>query len=100
MPRDTDARFYDRADEHIELSNKQCNQGMTRGKVSASMMYGTARFNAWVSACGFSSGREMTAAREESIEYFVKQYRLMLEENFDDYAGHFAKYMRDGDEKA
>jgi len=48
------------------------------------MMYATARFNAWVSALGFSSGQEMASARQETIEYFVKEYRLMLEENLDD----------------
>ena len=58
------------------------------------MMYATARFNAWVSACGFASASEMTAAREETIGYFVEQYRLMLEENLDDYVSNFDSYMK------
>jgi hypothetical protein len=36
----------------------------SRGKVIASMMYATARFNAWVSACGFDAGREMAEEKE------------------------------------
>jgi len=35
----------------------------------------------------------MAAAREEEIEYFVDQYRGMLEDNFDDYVENFSKYM-------
>ena len=93
MPKDPDSKFYDRADEHIHLSNEQTGQGMPRGKVSASMMYGTARFNAWVSACGFSSGKKMAAERQATVDFFVEQYRKMLEENFDDYASNFKKYM-------
>ena len=93
MPTDTDAKFFDRADAHIHLANEQL-EGMPRGKVSASMMYGTARFNAWVTACGFKSGSQMTAERNATIDYFVAQYRAMLEENFDDYAENFARYMQ------
>ena len=98
MPQDVDAEFYDRADAHIHLSNDQLAKVESRGKVSASMMYGTSRFNAWVSACGYSSGEQMAAAREETLKYFCDQYRLMLEENFDDYIKSFSKYMTVGGE--
>lgn len=97
MAKDVDTNFYERADAHIHLSNEQCGD-IGRGKVSASMMYATARFNAWVSACGFDSGKEMSAARAETVEYFVEQYRKMLEENLDDYAKHFSKYMKPANE--
>ena len=93
MPKDAGADFYTRADAHIHLSNDQLKQVEDRGMVSASMMYAVARFNAWVSACGFSSGGDMASARERMIEYFTAQYRLMLEENLDDYIQHFSKYM-------
>lgn len=93
MAGDIDDKFYTRADGHIHLSNEQCRD-MARGEVSASMMYATARFNAWVSACGFRSGQEMSAARSATVEYFVEQYRKMLEDNLDDYIGHFDRYMK------
>jgi hypothetical protein len=94
MPEDVDGTFYDRADAHIHLSNDQLAEADGRGKVSASMMYGTARFNAWVSACGFESGEQMAAQRTETIKYFCEQYRRMLEENLDDYIENFDKYLR------
>lgn len=93
VPRDADQAFFERADAHIHLSNDQLKQVESRGQVSASMMYGTARFNAWVSACGFESGAQMAQTRDETIEYFCQQYRLMLEENLDDYIGNFERYM-------
>jgi hypothetical protein len=65
----------------------------TRGKVSASMMYATSRFNAWVGACNCESAGELAAAREQAIEYFVKQYREMLIENLDQYIRNFDVYM-------
>ncbi len=92
MPDGVDDKFYERADAHIHLSNEQL-EDIDRVRASASMMYATARFNAWVSARGFGIKEEMAASREETIDYFLNEYRLMLEENFDDYVEHFAKYM-------
>lgn len=89
-----DKTFFERADEHIKLSNGQISQEVTRGKVSASMMYAAARFNAWVSACGWDSERDMASARQETIDYFIAEYRKMLEENLDEYIGNFEAYMK------
>lgn len=88
-----DEKFFDRADAHIHLSNDQLADS-TAGKVSASMMYGTARFNAWISASGFNSGEEMAAKRDETLEYFVTGYRQMLEANLDEYINNFDAYMK------
>ena len=93
MPEAADADFYKRADAHIDLSNTQVANA-SRGKVSASMMYSVARFNAWVSACGFESAAEMREHKEETIAYFVEEYSKMLSENFDDYAENFESYMK------
>ena len=93
MAAKVDDDFYNRADAIIHLANEQLGD-VSRGKVSASCMYATARFNAWVSACGHGSAEDMAAAKGETLEYFVKQYRGMLEENLDDYIVNFSKYMR------
>ena len=93
---DPDDEFFDRADRHIHLSNEHL-KATPPGKVSASMMYATARFNAWVSACGFRSGEEMRGARAETVDYFVTQFRKMLEENLDDYIENFQGYMQTGE---
>ena len=91
----TDETFYPRADAHIDLANAQLAE-VSRGKVSASFMYAVARFNAWVTACKADSAEDLRAGKDDSIEYFVSQYRAMLSENLDDYAEHFDKYMRPG----
>ncbi|WP_394751348.1 DUF3144 domain-containing protein [Spongiimicrobium salis] len=91
--KEIDDNFYNRADEHINLSNKHL-MDESRGKVSASMMYSVARFNAWVSACGWNSGEEMSLAKEETLKYFVEEYKKMLSENLDDYIENFESYMK------
>ena len=94
MSQELDEEFFNRADAHIKLSNEQL-RNINAGKVSASMMYATARFNAWLSACGFHSGEEMSDARDATVDYFVEQYRSMLKENLDDYIKNFGNYMLD-----
>ena len=90
-----DNEFYKRADEHIKLSNNQISKDLPLGKVSASMMYSTARFNSWMSAFSFKNGDEMRVQKKETIEYFVEEFRKMLNENLDDYIENFDSYMKD-----
>lgn len=91
---DIDKEFYARADAHIRLSNSQVSESIGKGRVSASTMYATARFNAFVSACGWETKEEMVEARQEILEYFVAEYRKMLEENVDDHIQNFDAYMK------
>lgn len=58
------------------------------------MMYATARFNAWISACDWENGKEMAKDKDGAIEYFISEYRKMLEENLDDYIKNFETYMK------
>ena len=95
-----DPTFFDRADAHIRLANEHCSD-TGRGKVSASLMYGSARFQAWNAATWAEDVEDMKARRDETVKYFVEQYQAMLEENLDDYIGNFEQYMRpDGQQKS
>ena len=93
MAVDIDDGYYHRADAFIDLANEHCAT-TDRESVSASLMYSSARFNAWVSATDFSSGDQMRNEKLERIAYFVAQYRTMLEENMDNYIQNFDDYMK------
>lgn len=88
-----DPTFFDRADSFINLANEHCAT-TGRGKVSASFLYGSARFQAWTAACWAADCADMAATRTETLKYFVDQYQAMLEEHLDDYIAHYAKYMK------
>ena len=92
MTKKADKDFFDRADAHIHIANEQTAK-VSRGKASASLMYAAARFNSWISACKAESGADLLAGKEEIVEYFLQEYREMLNENLDDYAKNFDKYM-------
>lgn len=93
MAQNDDNQFFERADAHIRLSNEQLN-GANRSEVSASMLFATSRFNAWLIAGGAKSSEEMSESRDDMIQYFTEQYRLMLEENINDYIQNYDKYMQ------
>ena len=63
-------------------------------------MFGLARFNAWLTACGWNSGEELKGAKEKAIDYFMAEYQRMLEENFNDYVDNFDSFMKATDKKA
>jgi hypothetical protein len=94
---DQDKTFYERADAHIHLANNQVSDEIGRGMVSASFMYAVARYNAYVSACGYESKEQMVEKKQDIIEYFSTEYRKMLEENLDDYINNFDSYMKPKD---
>lgn len=88
-----DQPFFDRADAHIQLSNEQTLEE-SAGKVSASMLFASARFAAFITARGHDSSDAMKAHRAEDIDYFVGEYRKMLVDNLDDYIENFDDYMK------
>lgn len=92
MTDDTDEKFFNRADAHIHLANEQLAD-IARGKVSASLMFAAARYNAWVSATDLQSSNELQNRKAELLEYFLGQYKSMLEHNFDNYIAHYDDYM-------
>ncbi len=88
-----DEKFFERADAHIALANGHINAQLHPGLASNSLMYAASRFNAWVTAAGFKSGEDMKKERKEVIDFFTEQYKLMLEENFDNYAENYDHFM-------
>jgi hypothetical protein len=95
-----DDKFFERADEHINLANNHINSKVEPRLVSASLMFASARFNAWISASGFENGEELKSRKKELLEYFVAQYSSMLEENLDNYAENYDLYMGISKEQA
>lgn len=87
-----DEQFWTFADSFIHLANKHCDSA-PMSRVSATMLYGTARFNAFVVAGNTKTKEQLTSEKEDAIAYFLKQYEKMLRENLNDYELNYAKYI-------
>ena len=81
--------FLKRADAHIALANEQLAQKLTQCEISASFMYGSARFSAWMAATSFETSADMKAEKQKVVEYFMKEYKLALEEHLDNHIENF-----------
>ena len=88
-----DDKFYERADAHISLANDHINANIHSVAVNNSLMYAASRFNAWVAAAGFANGEDLAKEKDEVLKFFTEQYRLMLEENLENYATNYDLYM-------
>ncbi len=88
-----DKKFYERADAHIALANGHVNEKIHPGLASNSLMYAASRFNAWVTAASFKSAKDMQKEKREILDFYTNQYRLMLEENFDNYVEYYDQYI-------
>ncbi len=88
-----DKEFYEMADAHIAVANKQA-KSTTPGKVSATILYSAARFNAFLAASNANSAAEFASKKEETCKFFMAEYQKMLDEHFADYANNFDKYLR------
>ncbi len=89
-----DETFYKRADEHIALANNHINTQQTKPvDANDSLLYATARFNAWIVAASFTNAEDMKNDKENAIAYFTDAYKKMLEEHFDDYTENYNTYM-------
>lgn len=86
--------FYQRADEIIEVANNQTNEKAHSGQVGASLLYAASRYTASVASIGFVKGDDFAKEKEDIIEFYVKQYRQMLNDNLKDYAQNFDKYVQ------
>ena len=81
--------FLKRADKHIFLANEQMTEDTSPNEVSASFMFGLARFNAWFAAREYDSAEGLAAEKEQTVDYFVKEYKQMLEQHIDEHIRDF-----------
>ncbi|HEY9189686.1 MAG TPA: DUF3144 domain-containing protein, partial [Sulfurovum sp.] len=89
----TDEQFYKRVDTLIGLANGYVKANVHPAFVNNSFMFAAARFNAWVAAAGYQNGEEMAKEKDEILNFFVNQYKLMLNENLDNYIENYGSFM-------
>jgi len=85
-----DKEFFDRADEIINLANTQCDK-FAIGKVSSSLLFAAARFNAFIVASSAKDLEELKKEKTEAIKYFKEQYEKVFIENMDEYIKNYDK---------
>jgi len=85
-----DKEFFDRADAIIALANSQCDD-FPIGKVSSSLLFAAARFNAFIVASSAKDLDGLKKDKTEAIKYFKEQYEKVFIENMDEYIRNYEK---------
>ena len=83
-----DKEFYELADAHIALANTRMGK-VKPAKVSATMLFAAARFNAFVISASAENKAQMLLDKESAIAYFMQEYEKNLRENIDE---HLARH--------
>jgi len=89
-----DNEFFNRTDEIINLANSQCDS-TANGKVSSSLLFAAARFNAFIVASSAKDIEEFRKDKDDAIKYFTEQYKKMFIENYDEYIKNYEKNIKD-----
>lgn len=87
-----DPTFYQRADGFINVANAHL-KNISPNQVSNAMLFGCARFNAYVAASKAEYKQQLVDSKEEVIQYFVEQYKEMLTANLEEYIQNFERYI-------
>lgn len=85
-----DKEFFDRADAIINLANTQCDD-FAIGRVSSSLLFAAARFNAFIVASSAKDLEQLKNDKTEAIKYFKEQYEKVFVENIDEYIKNYDK---------
>lgn len=87
-PADDDKKFIDMADSFIDLANQHCDKAQNP-LVNASMLYGTARFCAFITASMAQSKQSYEDNIDNAINYYTEEFAKMLKEHMEQYKSAF-----------
>ena len=73
-----DEAFWDRIDEVVDLANQQTEHAES-DDVSSSLLYATARFNAYLLASSAENADEIKAGKDSAVEYFTEKCQMSIE---------------------
>lgn len=85
--------FWDRSNAVIYLANDQCAIAPAND-VGASILFASARFNAFNFAKAAGSSEALAFDRERALEYFTTEFRNMMASNLDDFIANFDKFLK------
>lgn len=90
---DIDKEYRSIVNSFIDLANKHCETAK-RENVSMALLYAASRFNSFVVASHASDIKKYELDRGKAFEFFINEYKKMLNENLDDYRKFFDENMK------
>ncbi len=89
MAQDADPKFFQRADEFIQVANRQMSTVENPQRVPTALIWSGARYAAWLNASISPSREVLVDNRDDMVEAFTAQFKQLLTEQFDYYIAHY-----------
>lgn len=93
VPATGDERIFDLADQLVAQANMATDQGLSPGEVHQALMYASARYGAFIVAASSESKADFKEDKLEARNFYLDQFRQLLNDNFDDYLHHYEHYL-------
>ncbi|ACA88247.1 MULTISPECIES: DUF3144 domain-containing protein [Shewanella] len=77
--------IFQLADQFIALANELSAKEQDVSKVGTALRFAASRFNAFEAAL---KSADLAAEKENALEWFVNEYKAMLNDNLDDHIKH------------
>ena len=95
MSTSDDPGFPDRYNAVLNLLNEQAvATGLPVGHIATSAAFAVARFSVWSMTGGAKTAEDLEKHRQTIVEAFMKTYREMIDEHYDDFVRNFDTYAR------
>ena len=88
----TDTPFVRMATAFIDQANAFSREA-GQDVVSTALLHAAARYVAFATAAGAETGADFASERNDAIEHFTAQFRDVVTQHYDDYAGNFKAYL-------
>ncbi len=90
-----DPGFAERYNAALNLLNQQAiSTGLPVGHIATSGAFAVARFSVWSMTGAAKSAEDLEKHRQPVIDAFLRTYREMLDEHYDDFVRNFDGYSR------
>ncbi len=86
-------QLYDLVDALVELANQATDQDLDPGEAHQAMMFAAARYGAFIVAASSESKDDFEQDKLDARNFYMDQFRQLLNENFDDYLANYNDYL-------
>ncbi len=88
-----DARYREMIDFFIDQANELADQNSPEN-VGMALLYAASRFNAYVVSQHAENLEDYERDQDKARQFFVSQYKEMLNENLEEYKNTYQKYYK------
>lgn len=93
VSQDKNQQIFDLVDALVERVNQATDDSLTPGDAHQALMFAAARYGAFIVADSSETKADFQQDKLDSRNFYMDQFRQLLNENLDDYLHNFNDYL-------